>query len=75
MGTYKLIHTSTSGSGSVPCTPGFVVDDVDSIEFYVVNSALSSVTFKVDMNNVTEGILILKSTPRLIHFVVIVILW
>ena len=55
VGTYKLIHSSTSGSGSVPCTPGFVVDDVDSIEFYVVNSALSSVTFKVDMNNVTEN--------------------
>lgn len=55
VGTYKLVHTSTSGSGSVPCTPGFVVDDVDSIEFYVVNSALSSVTFKVDMNNVTEN--------------------
>ena len=46
IGTYKLVHSSTSGSGSVPCTPGFVVDDVDSIEFYVVNSALSSVTFK-----------------------------
>ena len=55
IGTYKLVHSSTSGSGSVPCTPGFVVDDVDSIEFYVVNSALSSVTFKVDMNNVTDN--------------------
>ena len=55
VGTYKLIHSSTSGSGSVPCTPGFVVDDIDSIEFYVVNSALSSVTFKVNMNNVTDN--------------------
>ena len=55
IGTYKLVHSSTSSSGSVPCTPGFVVDDVDSIEFHVVNSALSSVTFKVDMNNVTEN--------------------
>ena len=55
VGTYKLIHSSTSGSGTVPCTPGFVVDDIDSIEFYVVNSALSSVTFKVDMNNVTDN--------------------
>ncbi len=55
IGTYKLTHSSTSGSGTVPCTPGFAVDDIDSIEFYVVNSALSSVTFQVNMKYVTEN--------------------
>ena len=61
LGTYKLVHTSTSGSGTVPCTPGFIVDDVDSIYFDVVSSATSDVTFRVNMNYVTDNF----TTPEL----------
>ena len=61
LGTYKLVHTSTSGSGAVPCTPGFVVDDVDSIYFDVVSSATSDVTFRVNMNYVSDNF----TTPEL----------
>ena len=37
-GSYNLIHTSTSGSGMVPCTPGIVIDDIDTLQFEVIST-------------------------------------
>jgi hypothetical protein len=37
-GTYNIIHISTSGSGMVPCTPGIVIDDIDTLQFEVIST-------------------------------------
>lgn len=37
-GSYNIIHTSTSGSGMVPCTPGIVIDDIDTLQFEVIST-------------------------------------
>jgi hypothetical protein len=37
-GTYNFYHSLSSGSGSIPCSPGIVADDNDTLTFTVVST-------------------------------------
>ena len=57
-GTYSFELSITSGSGAVPCTPGFAIDDMDTLTFTVSQAVgiESPVLDRLKLQNPVSGI-------------------